>query len=748
MPTEYPYPQPFEIIRFISRALDLKQSKRLDDLAGKIHYDPRELSFFIHGNLHPTIKKYMGSDVADLMSVSFDKYLDNYMVEVVGRVSADETCREMVLKILMRNSVKDYFLELMLELHSKIGGPDPILWFSSSGSAVKKVLLWINRNSPVWQDYISGVDKGRKDMISSWSRAEGLPSAQSILLLGSNPVNIDWHKIKTLLFVARAIDFIKNEPLGLVLINEARLSNWGVEETQSMESEMAQNQKNVLYSVSHMHNLIAKIQHDLRRTVKKNEPHYYRNLIDHARDQAKTSTKLNSFTYWIDWHDARWNIFTGDLRNANELYKSAFENAIFCAGDNQRLIIEEAIVVAASLPNPDRVFLKHLKWALINFGYDIPSISTKEPSQIVRDTIEEWELDLWKGSFSRCFPKVGLFPGVEYKDKKVQAGPLVFDENFSARPDYRNLNRKIKVGEMLQRNMPQLVWFTLIEDIKTCQALIDKGAKVDVSSEGGETPILTALEALNVTHVNKNSFIGLGPLYKSLNDDLFNLFMKLPHKPCTLNIRTERERLLPIISAVQSGRYNVVQAVLKMGAKPNVRGLTDEQTALNVCLKIIGILKDPELSIKTQSATPITPELFDSIRRHANGTTGFTMAQQEKVYQELKDSGLYQYISSFILESRNNNIISHMTIYEMRRIAKLLIEAGADVNAEHASPIKGYTPLMLAVELDESELFDAMIEAGGDVQKTYKNPRNGYDVSVTQIAKYFGAFEILKTLAR
>jgi hypothetical protein len=58
-------------------------------------------------------------------------------------------------------------------------------------------------------------------------------------------------------------------------------------------------------------------------------------------------------------------------------------------------------------------------------------------------------------------------------------------------------------------------------------------------------------------------------------------------------------------------------------------------------------------------------------------------------------------------------------IDELRKIAVMLIRAGADPNAEHKSPLLGHTPLMLATELDEVSLVEEMLMYGGQPDKTY-----------------------------
>lgn len=752
MYAEHPYPNPFEILRFVLRSLDLKQSKkRLDELVAQRVYDPRELDQALQLYFSAPVEKYMGQPTAAIASKNLTRFLERYMHGTVGKISADGLSRDSTLSILSTALFKDQVIELMQELCESLVGPHLSTWFSSQASTVSTILDWIKENCASWNSYFSNLSKEQKDMLSSWSRGAELPSAQSILLLdnvgsAATTDELNWQQIRTLLFTARAIDFVKKSSFGIQLLDDARLALWGAKNHVSVALEIQHHQRIALEKLGSEVQLIARLQHELKRTIKKQEPNLYRGVIDQARAQILASNHLTSNEYWIDWHDARWHVFSGQLDEALALYKRAFSGALFRSGENQKAIIEESLVVAAKLPNPDRVFLKHLKWAQINFGYDIPSISRDGLSQKVSDTIEDWEIERWDASFSIVFPTNGLFPGIQYDTHESALGPLAFKDTSAIKPDYRHPNRKLKIGETWQRVMPQLVWFSLNEDAAVCEKLIEKGARVDVASEAGDTPILMALEALNVTEVNEVDLV-LGRLpYRTLDDRLFNLLKSIPHSTKTLNTRTQKTRLLPIISAVESGRLDVVQTVLNMGADPNGRGKTDEQTALNVCLKLIGTIKDPELAKKHQMSMPITPEALDAIRRQSHGMSGFTMEHQTHALKRNTENGLFREALSLLIEARHRNILQHMTIGQMRKIAKLLIEAGADPNAEHVSPIKGYSPLMLAAELDERELFDAMLVKGGDIQKKYSDPKTGHAVSIAEIAREFDAGEILQSL--
>lgn len=244
MPTDSPYPNPFEILRCILRALDLKHSnKRLDELAGKGTYDPRELREAVETDFFVVIKKYMGPETAEAALITLNRFLDKYLHEIVGKIPADGLTRESALKILIKTGIKDGVIDLVNEIHDRIDGPDPSTWFSFHESTVGTVLEWVNEKTPHWSVHLSRLKKERKDMISSWNRGIELPSSRSILLLSetdtpNRPVDIDWEKIKTFLFIARAIDFIKGQPLGPLLLDESRLALWGADNQISVGSEI------------------------------------------------------------------------------------------------------------------------------------------------------------------------------------------------------------------------------------------------------------------------------------------------------------------------------------------------------------------------------------------------------------------------------------------------------------------------------------------------------------------------------
>lgn len=746
MPAETPYPNPFEIIRYVLRCLDLKQSnKRLDDLAGKSIYDPRELTRELEQSVPSTLEKYMGPVASDKISTSLSTFIDYYLRGIVGKTAADGVSRADVLGLLIRSCIKEHLVGFVTELNKELKAPHPSFWFLSGGNTVGATFAWLEEHQPGLAAYLTSLSKENRDRISSWRNGNELPSAQSIQLLFStnDPSEAcetaqNRYFAKTLLFMARAIDFTKRHDLGEILIDEARLSIWNSEGQIHFGSEIERIQAKLLSTVSNTVQHVGKLQRALMRGAEKADSSDHQETIKEVRQIIQDSSSLQSAQYWIVWYDARWHVFSGELEESNRLYKESFEKASFVAGDNLKHIIKEALVVAANQPKADIVFLKQLKWALINFGYDIPSASAPRPSNKVLDTIESWEIEQWKNAFFQVFPKEGLYPGTDFDFKGDAIGPLIVTNPENIKPDYRNPDRTIKVGDTWKRPMPQIVWFSHNENIEICKRLIEKGADINVKSEVGDTPILRALEALNLTEVP----------YRSLNNELYQLISRERHDPETINTRTQKTRLLPIISAVQTGQLEIVDKILSMGADPNGRGRTDEQTPLNVCLKLIGILKNPELSKNEQLNIPTTPEALDSIRRYSQGAFGFSLEDQKKNLEQMKSSSHFQKIRERYIDLMYRRICESMSLEEMRRIAFLLIKAGADVNAEHSSPIKGYTPLMLAAEHDEVDLFEIMLVHGGDTAKTYIDPKSGREVSINEIASYFDSREILLLMSR
>ena len=649
-----------------------------------------------------------------------------------------------MLAVLNEKLLSKHVAKILNKLLLSVSGPNTILFFSHDTSSVPMVIEWISKNDKGWGRYLSNVDKDKREVIKGWIKEDHLPSIQSIQALQtwSNspwPEQIDWVRIRTLLMLARSIDFLRKELSHTNLIECCRLELWdAADNSKSLKQEIQTIQLKCQSDLKPLIPIISSIQHGLRRTTAKENQskNTLRNELNELRKQFKGAKSAQHNNYWLDWHEARWRVLSGDLESALQFYIKTFEDSLFRAGINQKHIIEECLVVASSVIKPDKVFLKHLKNALIMFKYDIPSVNQKTPSNKFEGIIEDWEIENWKASFFIIFPKNGMFQEAEELDINANIGPIIVENSDKIQPDYRHPNRNIKVGYNRVKIWPQLAWFTDREDIPVVKRLLDEGASVNVSTKAGDTPILMALEALNVCEIP----------YRSLNDKMFQLISGFDHKKDIINKRTEKKRLLPIISAVESGRVDIVEKILELGADVNGRGATDEQTALNMCIKRIGMIKDPILYWTNQINMEMTPEVLDSIRRHNPGLTGFSLDHQANVINNQNNNPEFNRIMNMIIERQIEHVTEHLSLEELRKIAHLLIDAGADVNAKHTSPVKGYTPLMLAAELDEVNLVNTMLTKGGNPREVYYCKNLLKEVDCWDIAEFFRADNVLLAL--
>jgi hypothetical protein len=731
----FPYPTFIEIIRIISKALDVKSSKRvLDDKALDRTVDARLVQTQLT-EVIDRISNYIDFKVGSELEAGLKVALNEYM-GLVANLSADGVSRTQMLAMLNQNLLAKHLAKIFKRLLLTVGGPNPVLFFSHDVSSVPIVIEWISKNDKGWSSYLKSISKDKREIIKAWIKEEHLPSIQSIQSLqswsnGPWPEQISWVRIRTLLMLARSIDFIRNELNHTDLIEYCRLELWDAGNSKSLNLEVQDIQLKCKSYLEPLIPIISSIQQGLRRTPPKEKElkKSLRNALGELREKFKNIKPAQQNNYWLNWHEARWHVLNGDLECALKFYKLAFEDSLFRSGINQKHIIEESLVVASSVIKPDIVFLKHLKNALIVFKYDIPSVNQKTPSNKFEDIIEDWEVENWKASFFIIFPKSGMFLEADELEIKANIGPIIVEDVDKFQPDYRYPNRNIKVGDNRVKVWPQLAWFTDRENISVVKKLLDKGASVNVANKVGDTPILMALEALNVCEIP----------YRSLDDRMYKLISGFEHTEDIINKRTEKKRLLPIISAVESGRADVVEKVLELGADVNGRGVSDEQTALNVCLKRIGMIKNPELYWNNQMNMEITPEVLDSIRRHNPGLTGFSLDHQASFIKNQDRNPEFKRIINLIIKLQVERVIEHMNLEELRKIAYVLINAGADVNAEHVSPAKGYTALMLAAELDEVDLFNSMLIKGGEPRKTHFSTKMSKEVDCWEIAEIYDA---------
>ena len=742
--SDFPYPTHIETLRTFAKVLGVKAgNKHLDDKAKDKTADYRLINEFSN-EVIDYLSKTFGNEISEIFKQGFNVYLTEYMNHV-SNIYAEGLSRSEIGIALCKTLLSKHVVNTIERALCLVSSKKPlnVAFFSFQETCTSQTLTWLEENEGGWEYYYNSLEKENKAKVKAWKDGEHKPDIQSLLFLqtwsqGPWPEQIDWQKVRLLLFIASIIDRAAKEEGSSLLFEECRVLSWGAKPTYEFSQLIQSYQKDYKDRISYLLPLVGEIQQGLKRTIVKSQGQfeYFKAVIDKLEQQLSAEEHKSHFVYWVQWHKARMYALNGQLEEANALYKLGFEECLYRAGINQKYIIEEAIVIAASQEKPDKVFLKHLKNALLMFNYDIPSVQSSESSNKFSDIIEDWELQNWRSSFYKVFPKAGMFPEANTPKIEANIGINVVTDIDGIKPDYRHPNRKLKIGEIWKKTYPQLVWFAEMEKSDVVKKLLKQGANVNLTSSSGDTAILMALETLNLREVP----------FRSLDDTLFHLLSEYPHSKETMNRCTDKKRLQPLISAVQSGRPDVVDKVLAMGANVNNRGLTDNQTALNACIKMIGIAKDPKRYWDSVLQMQLTPEVLDSIRRANSGITGFTLEDQLKFLSAQNSDPKFRQILGSLTSFMSGELDKRIDNKNMRLIASQLIEIGADVNAEHAAPVKGYTPLMLAAELDEVGLFNKMLSNGGDPRKTYFCNNTKLNVDCWRIADYFGSTNVLAAL--
>ena len=243
--------------------------------------------------------------------------------------------------------------------------------------------------------------------------------------------------------------------------------------------------------------------------------------------------------------------------------------------------------------------------------------------------------------------------------------------------------------------------------------------------------------------------VNLVPL-NSMCDAAFKLLCQMPHKRSVLDALTDKRILSPLGCAVQTGRVDIVKKVLEMGAtvdrRHDVIGLTPLYTAIG----LISHHTRQQFNAKHAEMNKYSDMSLKTVRAHAAGVLPHNLEHLKQAIDEQDRNPRLQNILETLKEYERSNISQYTSADGFRKIAKLLIEQGADPNAKHDTVMTGYTPLMLAIELDEAELVEVMLGSAHhqiNWADTCVDSRSRRRVGLEQLAIYWRSKRVVQLLS-
>lgn len=181
--------------------------------------------------------------------------------------------------------------------------------------------------------------------------------------------------------------------------------------------------------------------------------------------------------------------------------------------------------------------------------------------------------------------------------------------------------------------------------------------------------------------------------------------------------------------SVEENLPQLTKLLLENGADPNITSLYGI-SMLYQNLSLIGKLNGHNIKQSHDK------HLADSIRRNSNGSLDIESYKQlQSLPSHHPRKALFDKIKKVYFESKK--------VEDAYEIFELLLQYGANPNQNTAQyPIKGYTPLMLAVEKDDIYAVDLMLKYGADLDQNYVKFDEGRRVFLNEIADYFSAARV------
>lgn len=705
-----PYPRLGEIYNALAQALDTKSKDRdVERLAREGDFDWSKISGLRESLILAPLRRYVGDEVFVDDLDRFIQYVHASYLKIVSTISLDSMSRDETLPVL----IEHYFAPHAIGFFDGIWteeAPNPHAFLDPEEYPLEVVFNWADPGgsrvlAKAAFPETSDLALDNREKVTRWADGTQLPDLASLKLFvdafAKNGTDEQRRRAPTLLkwlLLARALTWFERQANPLHI---RRILSWHISRTHR-EWDLGGILSLAAFKAGEKRKALLEPYGRLMCCLDRVEP-----KSEGARAEAESA--LTDFAqqlevhdpeglghYALEWYRGRWHILSGNYKDALECYRLAVAHADYRAGETWQQIVAEAMALAGYLGNA-RPFLKQLKHRAIALGV------IAQP-RVDEDVVEDWELEELRKQFHHFFPPQGRFVEVEQPDDAVGALPfLMYDpESLAGRePNYRKPDQVATVLTIDNqvRRWSQLSLYATFGSLDVVKKLLEKGASVDALDNSDGSALLGAIQRAA----------------DSNEREVLDLLLTYSHSKATLNQRTARKRLTPLIRAIDYGEPDVVAKLLAMGADANLRGHVDDQTPLYLCTRNMGGLRAAS-SIRRAIIQSVTNNrdlvVRETLRRYGVGVAG-VFGDKRSVFDAMRNSVGHE-IFGKVVDLIIEDFIGRHTAAKQLQIAEHLLIHGANPNASHNYPAAGRTPLMLAVENDSPEAVELLMRYGGD----------------------------------
>lgn len=711
-----PFPAIGELIRFIARAFDVKNTnKKLDNFAQDFNFNWFAENEIVEDGIYEPIKKFVDKDFADWLIGHIGDLVQNYK-QLVLTTNIDVLRREDILQPLINDFFAANLFSMLRDAERKFDFPFSqclansdntyiliaLKSFSHEQSFLEKIE---NAYASDFKPDPSGADRrtNRLEQFRDWLKGSNIPDLISVKYLADYIAN---HSSKSKSNIIRCLVLARSLDWSFALINKHNLT-------------LDFSKRHLLKSPDYISNSLQRLNaskgplttntrplferlfskfHDYKSPKAPDDLKLYKDILQNIQALVLRECSLNCAQYMIDLFCGRFYIMQGHAEMGLKFFESAFRRSLYRVGAIQKEILRDLLATAAHLE--DKACLKkHKGWGLA-FG-----IYPK--NKFSEEKFENWELKELKLYFYELFPKSCLF--LEVGDCYQYPSNDVSREELDKQAlNLRSPNKKVQYGNKL---VPQLIVQVSLGNLENVKKLLEHGAdvnKLDFESGGGSA-LLNALQNANQTYL---------PEHISIVCEL----LKYPHSKETLNSLTDIKRLSILFEAISLGKPDIVEVILDMGANPNLRAEIDNQSPLDYCIQQLYILKTKDYwkNLFNQTDHVNLEDLARITRqfpKYMFEKTDVSFNNWNGRHHEIKDE-----VTKYF-EKNHRQKHSEASLYE---IVQLLLMHGANPN--NGNPKKyGITPLMFAAEVQHRHMFDLLMKYKGDVYQPNSEGRCALD---------------------